>query len=144
MSGSCVVAVGSGAAGTAGSVTTNRLPPPGPSVTRTCPPWAVTSSRTTARPIPLPAVPDAAAPPHEAVEDPLPLLGGDAGAGVGHRDRGQRRLGGHRRLHRAAPRGVAGGVGEEVGGHLPEPVGVAGDGHRVQVGAEATPWRSKR
>ena len=74
-----------------GIVTRNVEPCPGSLSTWTSPPWSRTSSRTSARPMPLPSkrAPAGAADAVEALEQVRQLGGGDAGAGVPHGEDGR-------------------------------------------------------
>jgi hypothetical protein len=93
-------------------------------VASTPPPWARTSSATTARPIPLPVTPAACRPAPEPIENTRQFVRGDAGAGVGHAE--PCLLAGLPGLQRYLPagRGELQRIAEQVGDDLMHPPGI--------------------
>ena len=105
-------------------------PPPGVWSATIAPPIASMNPRATASPRPTPP-PPLVAEPLERLEEPLALLGGDAGAVVD--DLELRALGAGERahLHGCAARAVAQRVVDQVGEHPLEQAGVGRDQRQV-------------
>ena len=89
-----------------GIVTVNVLPSPSTLSTRTVPPWRLTSSCTSARPMPVPSYvrPRLLLDAVEALEHARQFVGRDADAGVAHRQARLAVSGVHAHVDVACPR----------------------------------------